>query len=138
MENSLFLNLFVLIYILFCVLWYQDFNNNFIHKLVNRIGLSHEWPMFVDPQLVNPSISCILSFKDGTSKTYQFSNFDSKSMIHRKYVDSLYSYDYLRSAMSDHLINFSGIKNIDSVSVQIIKNKIEPFDDDWNNFYEER
>ena len=62
------LNIFIVSYLLFCFLWYQNFNVKLIYHIVGRLGLDHAWPMFVSPQLYNITINCHLQFKDGSQK----------------------------------------------------------------------
>ena len=137
MENSLFLDIFIVLYLLLCFLWYQNFNINFINGLITYLGLDHAWPMFVQPQLFNVSISCNIYFKDTTSTSFVFSNTESKSLMHRKYLDSMTEVEDLKGALADYVINFSGIENIDSVDVIIDRKKIEPYDENWNEYYEQ-
>lgn len=137
-DTLIFADIFIISYLLFCLFWFQNFTIRFFYKYVNWLGLAHDWPMFVEPQLQNPYISCTLQFKDGTSKNYVFSDFNSKSIIHRKYIDSLYVTDFLRSGLADHIINFSGVKNIENVYIEVEKTKIKPYNDYWNEAHKQQ
>jgi hypothetical protein len=137
MDVYTYLNLFILFYLLFCFSYHQYFNVKIIRPLILRLGLDHSWPMFVDPVLHNYKIHCLLHFKDGTNKTFEFSDSKSGSLIHRKYIDSLISQDYLHGALSDYIINFSGIENISEVSVKISKTPIKDYNNSWKTYRKE-
>ena len=122
---------FILFYLLFCFFWFQGFNVIWVYKLVHLLGLDHSWSMFAQPQLFNTSISCGLHFKDGSYRNFKFSEFESKSLIHRKYIDSLAFDNYLKSGLSDYIINFSGIENIIEVSIETEFIKIKPYNNYW-------
>lgn len=127
-------NFFIVFYILFCLLWSPSFNIRPIWLLITRLGLDHSWPMFVTPQLYNARIKCHLEFADLSTKTFEFSDPSSKSLIHRKYIDSLQSTEHLKGALSDYLINFSGIKNISKVHIEISETPIQDYNEAWKEY----
>lgn len=131
------LNIFIVLYLLFCLFWSHNLNIKFIYWLVIRLGLDHSWPMFVIPVLYNYQIHCRVHFKDGSENTFEFSNTKSNSLIHRKYIDSLIIEDYLHGALSDYIINFSGIKNVERVSVVTSKTAIKDYNKAWKDYREE-
>ena len=128
------LNIFIVSYLLFCFLWYQNFNVKLIYHIVGRLGLDHAWPMFVSPQLYNITINCHLQFKDGNQKTFQFNNNLSNSLIHRKFIDSLETVDHLKIGLTDYLLHFSGIENLKNVRVEIVDAPIEDYNEAWKEY----
>jgi hypothetical protein len=133
--NFLFSDFLIILYILFAFVWNSNFSIPIISEWVNRLGLYHEWPMFVWPQMDNIYVNCEIKFKDGSTQVFDFSGSNLNSLVHRKYVDCLAEYDFLQACLADYVMNFSGLKDVEDVSIGVIRKKIEPFNEDWEKIY---